>query len=331
MIHLKFLLLMFLVQGSLAGEPPVEEQVRYVMGTTATVQAWAPDSEMGVNAVEAAYAAFDRVDSLMNTWRDDSVISSLNRSEPGQWVKVGPEVCRLLLEAKTVAIASQGAFDPTILPLVRLWGFRGGQVALPDSAALAVTLLTVDHRLLEVDLATGRARLLEPGMAVDLGGIAKGYALDIAAAAMRRTGATGGVIDLGGNILAFGQGPHPKVGIVDPTREDRLLTAVALADASVATSGQYERYLTIQGRICGHILDPRTGWPVSPGVSATVIAEKAVLADALATAAVVLGVDRGLALLERIPGVEGLMTVQDGHGELGLRMTSGFVSLPVVP
>ncbi len=331
MIHLKFLLFMFLVQGSLVGEPPVEEQVRYVMGTTATVQAWAPDPEMAANAVEAAYAAFGRVDSLMSTWRDDSVISSLNRSEPGQWVEVGPEVCQVLGEAKMVATVSQGAFDPTILPLVRLWGFRGGQVALPDSAALAVTLLTVDHRLLEVDLATGRARFLEPGMAVDLGGIAKGYALDIAAAAMRRTGATGGVIDLGGNILTFGQGPHPEVGIVDPTREDRLLTTVALADASVATSGQYERYLTIQGRIYGHILDPRTGWPVSPGVSATVVAEKAVLADALATAAVVLGVDRGLALLERIPGVEGLMTVQDGHGELGLRMTSGFVSLPGVP
>jgi thiamine biosynthesis lipoprotein len=331
MIHLKFLLFMFLVQGSLAGEPPVEEQVRYVMGTTATVQAWAPGPELAAKAVEAAYAAFDRVDSLMSTWRDDSVISSLNRSEPGQWVEVGPEVCRVLREAKTVATASQGAFDPTVLPLVRLWGFRGGQVALPDSAALAVTRLTVDHRLLEVDLATGRARLLEPGMAVDLGGIAKGYGLDIAAAAMRRTGATGGVIDLGGNILTFGQGPNRKVGIVDPTREDRLLTAVALADASVATSGQYERYLTIQGRICGHILDPRTGWPVSPGVSATVVAEKAVLADALATAAVVLGADRGLALLEMIPGVEGLMTIQDGHGELGIRMTSGFVSLPVVP
>jgi thiamine biosynthesis lipoprotein len=236
-----------------------------------------------------------------------------------------------LHKAKTVAIASQGAFDPTILPLVRLWGFRDGPVALPDSAALAVTRLTVDHHLLELDLATGRARLLEPGMAVDLGGIAKGYALDIAAEAMRKTGATGGVIDLGGNILAFGRGPHRKVGIVNPTQQDRLLTAVALADASVATSGQYERYLTIQGRIYGHILDPRTGWPVPQGVSATVVTEKAVLADALATAAVVLGIDRGLALLERTPGVEGLMTVQDGHGELGIRMTSGFVSLPVVP
>ncbi len=331
MIHLKLLLLVFLVQGSLAGEPPLEEQVRYVMGTTATVQAWASGSETAANAVEAAYAAFDRVDSLMSTWRDDSVISSLNRSGPGQWVEVGPEVCHLLREAKAVALASQGAFDPTVLPLVRLWGFRGGQVALPDSAALAVTRLMVDHRQLELDQVTGRARLLEPGMAVDLGGIAKGYALDCAAAAMRQTGATGGVIDLGGNLLVFGQGPHPKVGIVDPTREDRLLTAVALADASVATSGQYEKFLTIQGRSFGHILDPRTGWPVPPHVSATVVAEKAVLADALATAAVVLGIDRGLALLEEMPGVEGLMSIQDGHGELGLRMTSGFVSLPVVP
>jgi len=318
-------------QGSLAAEPPVEEQVRYVMGTTATVQAWAPESEMAANSVEAAYVAFDRVDSLMSTWRDDSVLSSLNRSEPGQWTDVGLEVCQVLREAKMVAAASSGAFDPTVLPLVRLWGFRGGQVALPDSVALVTARLSVDHRLLELDLATGRARLLEPGMAVDLGGIAKGYALDCAAAAMRRTGATGGVIDLGGNILAFGQGPHRKVGIVDPARKDRLLAAVPLADASVATSGQYERYLTIQGRRYGHILDPRTGWPVPPGVSATVVADKAVLADALATAAVVLGIDQGLALLERIPGVEGIMAIQDGHGELGLRMTSGFATLPAVP
>ncbi len=326
MIRLVYVFLIFLVQGSLATELSVDEQVRYVMGTTATVQTWAPDSEMAARSVEAAYAAFARVDSLMSTWRDDSVLSSLNRSKPGQWTDVGGEVCQVLDKAKTVAAASGGAFDPTVLPLVRLWGFRGGRVALPDSADVARALGAVDHRLLELDPESERARLLEPGMAVDLGGIAKGYALDCAAAAMRRCGATGGVIDLGGNILAFGQGPGHQVGIVDPTREDRLLATIPLADASVATSGQYERFLTIQGRRYGHILDPRTGRPVPLGVSVTVVSDKAILADALATAAVVLGMEQGLALLEGMPGVEGLIVSVDGDGVLDLMTTSGFVS-----
>jgi len=332
MIRLKvFLLLLILVPGSWAASPPDDEQVRYVMGTTATVQVWAPESGIAANAIDAAYAAFDRIDSLMSTWRDDSVLSSLNRSGSGRWVNVGPEVCRVLGEAKTVAAASGGAFDPTVLPLVEVWGFRDGKVALPDSAALAAVLLTVDHHLLELEPASGRARLLNPGMGVDLGGIAKGYALDCAAAAMRRAGAASGVIDLGGNILVFGGDPPGQVGIVDPTRQDHLLATVSLADASVATSGQYERYITIQGRRYGHILDPRTGWPVPGGVSATVVAEKAVLADALATAAVVLGIDQGLALLERTPGVEGLMVTRNDDGGLDLRTTSGFATLPVTP
>ena len=326
MIRLNLLFLIFLIPGSLAAKPPMDEQVRYVMGTTATVQAWASDAEMAASAVDAAFAAFARVDSLMSTWRDDSVLSSLNKSKPGQWTDVGGEVCQVLGEAKAVAAASEGAFDPTILPLVRVWGFRGGQAALPDSAGLATALGAVDHRLLELDPESGRARLLDAGMAVDLGGIAKGYALDCAAAAMRQNGATGGVVDLGGNILAFGQGPNHQVGIVDPTREDRLLATIPLADASVATSGQYERYLTIEGRRYGHILDPRTGWPVSAGVSVTVVADKAILADALATAAVVLGMERGLALLEGMPGVEGVIVNVDDDGVLGLVTTSGFAS-----
>jgi thiamine biosynthesis lipoprotein len=312
-------------------EPPTAEEVRYVMGTTATVQAWATDSAIAALAVEGVFEVFDRVDSLMSTWRDDSVLNSLNGAGGGQWVNVGPEVCLVLQVAKTVAVVSEGAFDPTVLPLVRLWGFRGGQVAQPDSALLAATLATVDHGMLELDADSGRARLLTDGMAVDLGGIAKGYALDQAAEAMRRFGVKGGMIDLGGNLLAFGQGPHRQVGIVDPAGTDLLLATVPLTDAAVATSGQYERYLTIEGRRYGHILNPRTGWPVPPGVSATVLAKEAILADALATAAVVLGMDRGLALLEKTPGVEGVMALQDPHGGFDLKTTSGFASEPVAP
>ena len=256
---MKFLLPILLLGASAraggAVEPPTVEQVRYVMGTTATVQAWAENPGVAEAAVGAAYAAFDRVDSLMSTWRDDSVLSRLNRSEPGQWVDVGDEVVQVLGQAKVVAAASGGAFDPTVLPLVRLWGFRDGSLAVPDSCALAATLSVLGHGNLELDEGAGRARLTVRGAAVDLGGIAKGFALDVAAVAMRRAGVSGGLVDLGGNLLVFEEGPAGQVGIIDP-------------------SGQYERYLEIDGRRFGHILDARTGWPVPGGLSATVVAVK---------------------------------------------------------
>ena len=307
--------------------PPDGEEVRYVMGTAAMVKVWAPDSGTAALAIEEAFAAFNRTDSLMSTWRDDSVLSKLNNSQAGQWVEVGPEVCGVLSEARKVAAASKGAFDPTVLPLVQLWGFREGAVALPDSLAMYSVLQTVGYDFLELDLPGGRARLLAAGAAVDLGGIAKGHALDCAALAMRKAGARGGVIDLGGNVLVFGKDPGRQVGIVDPHQENRLLASIPLADAAAATSGQYERYLTIKGRRYGHILDPRTGWPVSPGVSVTVVSDRAILADALATAAVVLGPEAGLALLEKTAGVEGVLAVSDGRGGFQLKTTSGYTSL----
>jgi thiamine biosynthesis lipoprotein len=324
-------LILGLAPAAAGSEPPQEEQVRYVMGTTATVQAWAPDSETAALAVEAAYAAFARTDSLMSTWRDDSVLSRLNNAPTGTWIEVGPEVCDVLLAARQAAEASGGAFDPTVLPLVRLWGFRGGVLAIPDSLLIQAVLKSVGYHLLEVDQPGRRARLLAAGAAVDLGGIAKGHALDRAAQAMREAGARGGMMDLGGNILVFGLGPARQVGIVDPRGDDRLLAALPLTDAAAATSGQYERFLDIQGRRFGHILDPRTGWPVPSAMSVTVVADRAILADALATAAVVLGPKAGLALLEKSPGVEGVLAVSDDGVRLRLMTTTGYVALPDAP
>jgi thiamine biosynthesis lipoprotein len=328
---LAFLLLTSVVTSSGATEPPTVEEVRYIMGTTAVVQAWADTERQAWKAVEAAYEAFDRVDSLMSTWRDDSVLSSLNRAIPGQWIDVGPETCRVLSVAKEISGISEGAFDPTILPLVEVWGFRGGEVTVPDSSLLEVTLGRVNHELLEVDVDTGRARLVGKEMAVDLGGIAKGYALDIAAEAMTQEGAAGGMLDLGGNLLVFGEGPQRQVGIADPTDPSAILATIPLADESVATSGQYERNLEIQGQKYGHILDPRSGWPVQGGVSVTVVAKEAMIADALATAAVVLGLEKALALLESSPGIEGVFSYPDGKGGFFLRTTSGFESDPLAP
>ncbi len=307
-----------------AAEPARHEEVRQVMGTLATVRVWADDKQTARAATDVAFAVFAEVDSLMSTWRDDSPLSRLNTAPKDVWVPVGREICQVLAAALEAARHTGGAFDPTVLPLVKLWGFRGGRPAVPDSQVLAAALARVDVQAVEVD--GDRARLRKSGMGVDLGGIAKGHALDRAAEAMNRTGARGGVLDLGGNLLVFGAGPGNEVGVVDPDDRSVLALTIPLSAGSVATSGQYERFVTVGGRSFGHILDPRTGWPVPAGLSATVVAPRALWADALATAVVVLGVEEGLALLEGTPGVEGVVISSEGA-----RMTSGFMAGISVP
>ena len=288
------------------GTPPARhEEMRPVMGTLATVQVWADDQVTAVAAVDTAFAVLVAADSLLSTWNLNSPLSRLNAAPSGTWVPVGPDVCRVLRAATEVAGLTAGAFDPTVLPLMRLWGFRGGAAAVPDSATLGEALTRVDWQA--VDVADERARLSRPGMAVDLGGIAKGYALDLAAAALARVGARGGTVDLGGNLVVFGEGPGHEVGVVDPRDPGVLLLTIPLDRGAVATSGQYERFVTVADQAYGHVLDPRTGWPVASGCSATVIAPQALWADALATAVVVLGQERGLALLEDLEGIEGVV------------------------
>lgn len=302
-----------------AAELPVHAEVRQVMGTLATVQVWADDEATAAAATDSAFLVLTAVDSLLSTWNGNSALSRLNAAPAGSWVTVGAEACHVLRAARDIAGRTGGAFDPTVLPLVRLWGFRDGDPAQPDSLDLAAVLAAVNWEALEV--GAERARLRRPGMAVDLGGIAKGHALDRAAQAMVRAGAAGGVLDLGGNLLVFGRGPAEDVGVVAPDDPDALAFTVPLDRGAVATSGQYERFATIAGRTYGHILDPRSGRPVQPGISATVVAPNAMWADALATAVVVMGRRAGLALLEEFPAIEGaVVTATEIH------VTSGWTA-----
>ncbi len=296
--------------GATVREAPRHQEVRQVMGTLATVQVWAADEGVAQAAADSAFVVFSAVDSLMSTWNGNSALSRLNAAPVGTWVAVGPELSSVIQAALIVAGRTEGAFDPTVLPLVKLWGFRGGRPTVPDESRMHDVLNSIGYEA--VELEGDRARLGKTGCELDLGGIAKGHALDRAAAAMARAGATGGVLDLGGNLLVFGHGPEPEVGVVDPDDPGAMLLTLPLSEGSVATSGQYERFVSVEGRSLGHIIDPRTGWPVPAGISATVLAPRALRADALATAVVVLGRERGLALLENTPNVEGVIIGADG-------------------
>ncbi len=301
------------------------EEARLIMGTLARVHAWAATESAAEAAVHAAFAAFVHVDSTLSTWRPDSELMRINAQAHQRPVPLSTDAYTVINAALEMARRSEGAFDPTVLPLVELWGFRAeGAVAVPSDSALGETLKKIGHQRVELDPLRRTLRFHAAGVRLDLGGIAKGYALDLAARAMREAGATGALLDLGGGLLLFGAGPEPLVAIVDPLRPGTTLGELVLREGAVATSGQYERNRQAEGESWGHILDPRDGRPCRGLLGVTVVAHEALLADAAATACFVLGAERGLALLESLPDCEGVLVVPAEGGEVRVISSSGL-------
>lgn len=260
------------------------------MGTIATLQLAGTDSLASADLAYEALLRIHHADSLLSNWKQDSEIARVNREASAGWVDLHPELGSILNTADTVHRESSGAFDPTIEPLVRLWGFLGGTPHVPPHSEIAETLNLVGWE--RVTLDADRIRFEDPGVSLDLGGIAKGYAVDDAAARLDAAQAANFLLDLSGNMIARGAPPQReswRIGIRDP--RDRLphLGTLSVTDAALATSGDYEQFVADSGRRYGHILDPRTGWPVEGMAQVTVLAESAMLADAWATALFVLG------------------------------------------
>jgi thiamine biosynthesis lipoprotein len=300
---------------------------REVMATLAELTATAPDQATAQRAVEAGYARLADVNRLMSDYVSDSEIGRLNSLEAGQGMVVSPETFFCLEQAARVSELSGGAFDATCRPLVWLWKQAGKENKLPDEESLRQTLTRVGWQKLKLDSTTRRVTPMVSGMQIDLGGVAKGYALDLAAQAMRDAGAVGVLVDVGGDVLAVGTQPNGepwRIGVRDPFQPG-LFCTLALADRAVATSGVQQRFTEIEGKRYSHIVDPRTGRPAEQAPSVTVIGPDGITADAWATAFSVLSVEEGLALLDReqLPGIEVMWICRDSGGPV-VRQTPGF-------
>lgn len=303
------------------------KQSRVVMGTFAEVTAVAPDRTAATAAVEAAYDRLELVNRLMSDYRDDSEVGRLNALAAGQSLVVSPETFHVLEKAAEVSQASGGAFDVTCRPLVSLWKQAGKSNKLPGDAELAVTRKRVGWQQLALDPATRTVTIGGDSVRVDLGGIAKGYSLDLAASAMRQAGAVGGLVNVGGDVVAFGTqaGGLPwRIGIRHPF-ENGLLGRLKLVDCAVATSGDQQRFSIIEGQRFSHIVDPRTGRPAAQAPAVTVIAPDGITADAWATALSVLRVEEGRPLVEQLDGVEARW-FRGSADRLETASSSGFAS-----
>jgi thiamine biosynthesis lipoprotein len=306
------------------GKPRLErlQETRFLMGTQVDVIVLAESRARGLRGLQACFEAMERVESLMSDYDPDSPLSLLNRTAHERWVTPPEEVFGLIRRSLEIGRASDGAFDITVKPLLDIWRKARAESKPPDPSQVRAALDRVGYSLVELDVAGKRVHFQKPGMAVDLGGIAKGYALDKAAEALLAAKIDHALINAGGDVLTVG-GKGEKgwlIGIKDPRERNALLATLRVRGVAVVTSGDYERFFMYKGTRYHHILDPRTGYPAVGCRSVSVVGRQAALADALATAAFVMGPEKGLAFLEGWPGMEGL--VVDDRG--GKRVTSGL-------
>ena len=282
-----------------------------LMGTIleATVYRPAAATTLALADLEAVHNAVSKIDQLMSLYRPDSELVGLNTQAGSGQIEVSAPTFQVLQASQHYTRLSGGAIDVTVQPLVQLWGFYSMErTSIPPLEEIQAVLHQVGADRLHLDAST-RTAALATGSRLDLGSIAKGYAIDQAVAALRARGVPAALIDLGGNIGVLGQPPDGRpwtVGIKHP-RRDSLIGVLRFREGAIATSGDYDRYFEVEGRRFSHLLDPRTGWPAEGLYSVTVIAPNATAADALSTAAFVLGPERGMALLSECQEVEGLL------------------------
>ncbi len=299
--------------SSVAPGLPLRRQSFAALGTTCEIQYVAPEGDLQANRFE--HAAVNWVmafEAKYSRFRPDSLVSRVNTAAGREWVEVDPEMEGLLQLCDTLHFTTQGILDATALPLIALWNVKAEQPRVPTAAEIAAARALVGWK--KVQRAPGRVFLPERGMALDFGGFGKEYAVDVVAQLAVDHGLPCALVDFGHDLRAIGAPPGRAawhVGLEDPRNPGTTAGSVGLVGKGIAASGDYLRCMRIDGRRYGHIVDPRTGWPVSNTcMQATVVAPTCLQAGMLSTTAFVLGVPKGIEFIQACQGAEGLIVTE---------------------
>jgi thiamine biosynthesis lipoprotein len=284
-----------------------------IMGTRVAVELWSEDPALAQRAMDAVIAEMRRTDELMSTYKPESQLSQVNAQAFERPVQVDQEIIDVVERSLELSKLSGGAFDITYASVGYLYDFRAHQ--RPTDEQIAEALPGVDYRQVRVDRAARTIRFLREGVRVDLGGIAKGYAVDRSIEHLRALGIEHAMVNAGGDTRLLGdrRGKPWIVGIRDPRNDGRVVTRLPLADEALSTSGDYERYFEEDGVRYHHILVPGTGRSAREVRSATVLGADATTTDGLSTTVFVLGVERGMQLIGRLPGIEAVVVDAQGR------------------
>ena len=269
------------------------------MGTLVEIKLYARDGSQATAALRASFDRIGQLDGILSDYKTDSELNLVCRSAVGRPVKVSRDLFRVLEAAWKLAEQSDGAFDVTLGPVIQLWREARKRGRLPDSEALRKAAARCGYRKLHLDAARQAVMLDLAGMQLDLGGIAKGYAADAALEETRRLGIRSALVAMSGD-LAFSDAPPGQHGWkIGAGATDRVLV---LRNCAVSTSGDAEQHLDIDGKRYSHIIDPRTNAGLTSGVTVTIVAQRGMEADGLATAVSVMGLERGRRLAQKYHG-----------------------------
>jgi thiamine biosynthesis lipoprotein len=295
------------------------KESRTLMDTFCTITVISPSREEAIEAVDAGFAEIKKLETLLNYFSDQSEISTVNRAAGSMPVEVSIETLEILKKSLDISKAANGAFDPTIAPVIKQWSFSkdSSVPVIPSGKVIEHSLALVDYKKIKINAETREVYLEDKGMELDLGGITKGFAADKAVDAIKNKGVTAALVAVAGDIRGFGlniSGQGWKVGIQNPrTRAgsdkpwEDIFAVLRLKDKAISTSGDYQRFFIKDGVRFHHILDPQTGYPSESGlISVSVIAPEGYLADGISTAVFVLGAEKGLTILESM-GLDGIL------------------------
>ena len=276
------------------------------MGTAISVELWCDDRAAGSEAIDAVMQEMHRIDQAMSPYKPESELSRINRDAASRDVAISKEMCHLLQRAEQYSRLSEGAFDISYAAVGRLYDYRQG--IRPTASELAVALEAVNYRHVQVDTRSGTVRFAHPGTWIDLGGFAKGHAVDNATKLLRARGIQHANVTAGGDSRVIGdrRGRPWSIGVRDPARPGEVIAVLPLEDTSISTSGDYERYFVENGTRFHHLIDPCTGQSPSTLRSVTVLGEDGLTTEVFSKCIFILGLERGMRLLAKQAGLDAI-------------------------
>ncbi|MCB0442546.1 MAG: FAD:protein FMN transferase [Flavobacterium sp.] len=287
----------------------------FMLGSPFEMTVVAKDTIQGNYYINQATEEVKRIENLISDWIPTTQISNVNKNAGITPVKVDQEVFELIERAIKISELTKGAFDISYASMDKIWKFDGSMKQMPTKEAIKNSVAKVGYQNIILNEKEATVFLKNKGMKLGLGGIGQGYIADKVKALLTEIGCKSGIVNVSGDIFAWGKQPDGKpwtVAIVNPMNKNKVFATFPLEDSAVETSGSYEKFVTFNGKRYSHIIDPRTGYPATGIVSVSVFAKTTELADALATGIFVLGIEVGLDLVDQIKGIECIVVDDKG-------------------
>ncbi len=309
-VALLFSLFFLMANGQMRQKDITVQKVLKLMGTRFEITVVAPNEEIGYINIDEAVSEIQRIEKIISSWDESSETSLINKNAGIKPVKASPELFGLIERSIRISALTDGAFDITYASMDQIWKFDGSMKAMPNESDIKKSIAKIGYQKIILDAEKSTVYLPEPGMKIGFGAIGKGYAADRAKQLLVSKGVKGGIINASGDLTTWGTkvtGEKWLVGITNPLNKERVFGWLPIVESAVATSGNYEKYITLNDKKYSHIIDPRTGYPTQGISSVSIFAKQAEVCDALATAVFILGRDVGLHLINQINGVEAII------------------------